>query len=124
MLIHFRRNSVARLVPSFRCVSSPTLELLKSPASQWKIKSFYEFMLMEFLICFILVHPPLLARLSSFSGHMSYLKKVRSSFPDPIHLVVGVCSDETVESYKRFPPTPFNDTSPSSPLTFSTESLS
>mmetsp|Transcript_13572 Transcript_13572/g.20372 ORF Transcript_13572/g.20372 Transcript_13572/m.20372 type:complete len:160 (+) Transcript_13572:152-631(+) len=36
-------------------------------------------------------------------GHMSYLKRVRAQFSEPIHLVVGVCSDETVEMYKRRP---------------------
>ena len=33
---------------------------------------------------------------------MTYLNNVRAAFEGPIHLVVGVCSDETVESYKRY----------------------
>ena len=33
---------------------------------------------------------------------MTYLRNVRAAFDEPIHLIVGVCSDATVESYKRF----------------------
>jgi bifunctional ADP-heptose synthase (sugar kinase/adenylyltransferase) len=53
--------------------------------------------LIFFTLVFVLIPTLLLMR----AGHMSYLKKVRSTFSDPVHLVVGVCSDETVESYKR-----------------------
>lgn len=34
---------------------------------------------------------------------MNYLRRVRAQFSEQIHLIVGVCSDETVLLYKRRP---------------------
>jgi glycerol-3-phosphate cytidylyltransferase len=36
-------------------------------------------------------------------GHMKLFEKIVKSFEDPIHLIVGVHSDEDVKSYKRKP---------------------
>lgn len=36
-------------------------------------------------------------------GHMKLFEKIVKSFDTPIHLIVGVHSDKTVESYKRTP---------------------
>lgn len=36
-------------------------------------------------------------------GHMKLFEKISKSFEYPIHLIVGVHSDETVKSYKREP---------------------
>lgn len=36
-------------------------------------------------------------------GHMKLFEKIVKSFDKPIHLIVGVHSDKTVESYKRTP---------------------
>lgn len=36
-------------------------------------------------------------------GHMKLFEKIAKSFNHPIHLIVGVHSDKTVESYKRTP---------------------
>lgn len=36
-------------------------------------------------------------------GHMKLFEKIVKSFNDPIYLIVGVHSDETVRSYKRDP---------------------
>ncbi len=36
-------------------------------------------------------------------GHMKLFEKISKSFDQPIHLIVGVHSDLTVESYKRTP---------------------
>ncbi len=36
-------------------------------------------------------------------GHMKLFEKISKSFDCPIHLIVGIHSDETVRSYKRDP---------------------
>lgn len=36
-------------------------------------------------------------------GHMKLFEKIVKSFDTPIHLIIGVHSDKTVESYKRTP---------------------
>lgn len=39
---------------------------------------------------------------------MNYLRRVRAQFSEPIYLIVGACSDETVMLYKRRPAIEFS----------------